>query len=201
MASVTWVGTPQAIKESSSIQKLNRDIIEYSEVWKGKHDGTGWPAYVIGGTISPTIGGVGGVALKWYDISVENPVRGAVASYTARASNRFYEVNPSYAEWSVDLDFQPSWIENSDMSSNFLVGQPVVKKVVYYLIAPAIPASGYVETPVPPFSILTPGLAPLPANWSWTFGAPTYQWVRSGEGMQQQNNIFVRTTTWSRILA
>jgi hypothetical protein len=195
MPSNTWVGT-QALKESRSIQKLNRDIIEYSEVWKGKHDGTGWPAYTINGTVTPTVGGVGGVALRWYDISVENPVRGAVASYTARASNKF---DIDKAEWVVDVEFVPYLFNTGSGYANYFLTNPVARRTLYSLTAPVVDSGGTLESPPIPVGIVIPSRPPPPTGWTYVGGEPTWRWMRNGDSVSIQAQVYSKTTTWTLI--
>lgn len=193
-ASVTWVGT-RANQQQQSYNKLNRGIIEYVETWRGDPTDGSWPAYVVGGAISPTVAGVALGALTWYDISVESPTRGPVNAYVAKASNKF---DVGKEEWTLDINLGTYSkitsiyvVSGSFYFANgvFWLSLPSVRKTSYHINPPLPGLIGQAEVPVPPFTLPTPT---LPA-----FTNETYGWVKNLDLVQQQHQIWVRTQGWS----
>lgn len=180
MATPTWVGNKADLRKES-LMALNRGVFEYMQVYEGKADDVTWPALVIGAGISPTVGGISPSGLLWYDIQCENPIRGPMAQYIAKASNKF---DDNKSEWSAS--------STQTLIGALYVALPNVTKVSYHITPPTCGAVIILETPVPPFTLPT-----LTAPYALPYMFTPYHWVKTSDGVALQNQIWTHSQVWA----
>jgi hypothetical protein len=192
-ASVTWVGSG-ALKKESEYSKALDNITEYTETWTGNPLNVAWPNYVIGSSVVPTFGSTNLGNLVWYSADAEQGKNKALASYVARASNRF---DLSKAKWSLEQTLDtltykplPGHEQQSTFSRPFMTA--VISKVSYSPSVPVVDFTDQYPSPAPPFSIIQS----LPPYVPFHTNDVTYGWVKTSCDPSLTKDGWLLTERW-----
>ena len=174
----TWGGT-QAVKKEVSYVNTADQITEYVEVWTGNPLDGAWPTMAVGDIIAPNLGSVNLGNLAWYSVDTGQGQNKALAKLTAKAANKFHEVDSTdtKAKWHLDYGVEMVKLVGPNLWGVILTQPyvcPVVQRTILYVnTVPTVPADG-IETPTPPFSVATPAQPPgvyysgsIYPVWNW----------------------------------
>ena len=195
-ADVIWVGNGALKKEVDYSQTLD-GIVEYVEMWTGNPLNVAWPNYAVGTNIAPTFGNTNLPNLVWYSADAEQGKGKALASYTAKASNRF---DMARAKWSLEyamdtLTFKPS--PGHDQQPTFSVPYPAaVLTRTSYWTTPPLGAIGAGSPPAAPFSYNQPA---IPGYAFHTCGV-VYGWYKTDADPALTKDGWTLTERWKWIV-
>ena len=188
-AEVKWRGVNAERKQLDYVKSAD-GVVEYTEIWTGNPQNAVWPSYAIGDTITPTFGTTTLPLLAWYSITAEQGQNKALAQYTAKASNKFHDVDTGdvLAKWS--LEYSQDWVTLPGVAVGIPVAFPIITKTTLHISPPPTGTPVWVEQspPSPPFGFYSPTIT-------------GYSFIKINDSVSRVSDGYSRQQQWKQQLS